>query len=70
MKATPIMTLRELALHLKIGEKTVYTLAQRGELPGFKVGGQWRFRSLDIERWIDLQTTAPTEARPRPRSGR
>ena len=36
-------------------EKTAYTMAQRGELPGFKVGGQWRFKRADIDRWIEEQ---------------
>lgn len=48
-----ILTLKEVAALLKVAEKTTYTMAQRGELPGFKVGGQWRFRRADIESWID-----------------
>lgn len=50
-----ILTIRELAALLKIGEKTAYTMAQRGELPGFKVRDQWRFRRADINAWIDKQ---------------
>jgi len=47
-----ILTIRELAALLKIGEKTAYTMAQNGELPGFKVRDQWRFRRADIDAWI------------------
>ena len=50
-----VLTIRELANLLKIGEKTAYTMAQAGELPGFKVRGQWRFRRTDIETWIHSQ---------------
>lgn len=50
-----VLTIKELANLLKIGEKTAYTMAQGGELPGFKVRGQWRFRRLDIETWIHSQ---------------
>ena len=50
-----ILTIREVAALLKIGEKTAYTMAQSGELPGFKVRGQWRFRRAEIDRWIDQQ---------------
>lgn len=50
-----ILTIREVAAHLKIGEKTAYTMAQSGELPGFKVRGQWRFRRIELDRWIDEQ---------------
>lgn len=47
-----ILTIRELAALLKIGEKTAYTMGQSGELPGFKVRDQWRFRRADIDAWI------------------
>ena len=35
-----ILTLPEVAQLLKVAERTVYTMAQKGELPAFKVGGQ------------------------------
>ncbi len=50
---TDILTIRELSDYLKIGEKTVYRLAAAGDLPGFKVGGSWRFRKADIDHWIE-----------------
>lgn len=53
-----ILTLPEVAQLLKVAEKTVYTMAQRGEIPAFKVRGQWRFRRLDLDQWIDHQKTA------------
>ena len=49
------MTVRDVARHLNVDEKTVYRLAQRGQLPGFKVAGTWRFKRVDIEDWIDRQ---------------
>jgi len=51
-----ILKLPEVAQLLKIAEKTVYTMAQKGELPAFKVGGQWRFRRTDLDAWIDAKT--------------
>jgi excisionase family DNA binding protein len=48
-----ILTLPEVARLLKVAEKTVYTMAQRGALPAFKVGGQWRFKRADIDAWIE-----------------
>ena len=50
-----IMTIRELAVFLKIKEKTAYKLVAEGKLPGFKVGGAWRFKRNDLEVWIDRQ---------------
>ncbi len=53
-----ILTLPEVARLLKVADKTVYTMAQKGQLPAFKVRGQWRFKRVDIDRWIVQQKTA------------
>jgi excisionase family DNA binding protein len=50
-----ILKLRDVAALLKVGEKTVYSMAQTGELPAFKVRGQWRFSRKDIDAWIEQQ---------------
>ena len=50
-----ILTLKEVAKYLKLAEKTAYKLAAEGKLPGFKVGGSWRFKEEDIEVWIAEQ---------------
>lgn len=50
-----ILTLKEVAAYLKLAEKTAYRLASEGKLPGFKVGGSWRFKYEDLELWIDEQ---------------
>jgi excisionase family DNA binding protein len=58
-----ILTIREVASLLKIGEKTTYTMAQSGQLPGFKVRGQWRFRRADIDAWITRNVTGDIDPR-------
>jgi excisionase family DNA binding protein len=50
-----ILTLKEVAVYLKLAEKTAYRLAAEGKLPGFKVGGSWRFKESDIDEWIEKQ---------------
>ncbi len=50
-----ILTLKEVAEYLKLAEKTAYRLAAEGKLPGFKVGGSWRFKCVDVHSWIELQ---------------
>ena len=50
-----ILTLKEVAKYLKLAEKTAYRLTAEGRLPGFKVGGSWRFKQSDIEAWIKKQ---------------
>jgi excisionase family DNA binding protein len=51
-KPEPAMTVRDVAATLNVDEKTIYRLAQRGDLPGFKVAGAWRFQREDLQRWI------------------
>jgi excisionase family DNA binding protein len=53
-----ILTLKEVAEYLKLAEKTAYRLAAEGKLPGFKVGGSWRFKREDIESWIEKSKTS------------
>lgn len=50
-----IFTIREVSSYLELAEKTSYRLASEGKLPGFKVGGSWRFRKSEIDRWIVKQ---------------
>ena len=50
--ADEILTIREVAELLKLNEKTAYKLAFAGEIPGFKVGGSWRFERQAIASWI------------------
>lgn len=50
-----ILKVGDVAKLLKVGHKTVYTMAQSGGLPAFKVRGQWRFSRKDIDQWIDRQ---------------
>jgi excisionase family DNA binding protein len=48
-----VLTALELAGYLRIHPTTVYKLAKRGELPAFKVGGDWRFNRASIEKWLE-----------------
>lgn len=56
--AEEILTLKDVATYLKLAEKTAYKLAAEGKLPGFKVGGSWRFKKSDIENWIEAKKTS------------
>ena len=53
-----ILTISDVSNLLKVSEKTLYGLAQKGDLPGFKVGGQWRFQRAAINSWIQVKTQA------------
>ncbi len=45
----------EMPTVLEVADKTVYTMAQQGETPAFKVRGQWRFRRADTDAWMGSQ---------------
>ena len=52
---TDVMTIKEVSEYLKLNEKTAYRLSSEGKIPGFKVGGSWRFRKSEIDKWIVQQ---------------
>lgn len=47
-----ILTIRDVATYLKLPVSTVYRLAERRELPGHKVGRQWRFHKSILDDWF------------------
>lgn len=53
-----IFTLDEVSAYLKAGKRTVYRLAQSGEIPAFKLGGTWRFRRTELDSWIAAEIAA------------
>lgn len=55
MSNEEVLKLKEVASLLKVGEKTVYSMSKSGELPAFKVRGQWRFSRKDLDSWIERQ---------------
>jgi len=48
-----ILSVDDAAKYLKVKSTTIRRQAERGNLPGFKIGNRWRFRMKDIERFID-----------------
>lgn len=64
-----IMTIEEVAQYLRVSERTVYEWAQKGEIPGGKIGTAWRFKRPEVERWVDARLgtgrrTAPVSEMP------
>ena len=45
-----ILTLRELAEHLKVTDRTILRMLKTGQIQGVKIGGQWRFNGSQIDR--------------------
>lgn len=51
------LSVEDVAKRFGVNPTTVYRLAQRGALPGFKVGVQWRFSRAMLESWVADQVT-------------
>lgn len=47
-----ILTIEEAADFLRIGKRSLYKLAQAGEIPGKKVLNKWRFEKESLKTWI------------------
>ena len=52
----PMMTVAELSDYLSLSPRSVYRLV--GDLPAIRVGGRWRFRVSDVEKWLLKQRRA------------
>ena len=53
-----IMTIEEVATYLRVSERTVYDWAQKGDLPGGKLGTTWRFKRDDVENWVNSRLSS------------
>jgi len=51
-----LMTTAEVARWLEISPRTVCLWAELQEIPGFKLGHQWRFRERDIRQWLEKRS--------------
>jgi excisionase family DNA binding protein len=56
MQMEEIMTPSEVAALLKIHLKTVYKLAEKGVIPGNRIGRSWRFSRNDV---LELVSSKP-----------
>ena len=50
--AATVMTVRELAAYLQVHQSTIYRLLKRLDLPGFKIGSDWRFLKSQVDEWM------------------
>jgi len=53
-----LLNVKDVASLLEVNVRTVYRLINNGQLPAFKLGGQWHMRMRDLEGWIDDQVRA------------
>jgi PTS system nitrogen regulatory IIA component len=59
MEQEQLMDIKEVANYLRVKESTVYTWAQEGILPAFRLGRLWRFRRAEIDAWLESHRRGP-----------
>lgn len=47
-----ILTIKEVAVFLKVKPVTIYKLLNHKKIPGVKISGVWRFQKGLIDEWI------------------
>ncbi|MBI5967400.1 MAG: helix-turn-helix domain-containing protein [Deltaproteobacteria bacterium] len=47
-----ILTPQDAAKYLSVHVRTIYRLAKKGEIPGRKIGGSWRFKKNTLDEWL------------------
>ncbi len=57
-----VMTVNELSDYLRVHRSTIYRLLKKGEIPGFKIGSDWRFNVEAIDQWRLQQGSGVLEA--------
>jgi len=55
LESDEILTVKNLAEHLRVAPETIYRLAKLGQIPHFKVGGSIRFSMKVIQKWTARQ---------------
>jgi excisionase family DNA binding protein len=57
----PLMTSDEVATFLRVDVVTIRRLVNRGELPAYRVGGEYRFTKADLENYLQRQRISGEE---------
>jgi excisionase family DNA binding protein len=46
-----LVTLQEIADHLRVTRSTIHRLLKRNQIPAFRIGRHWRFNFEQVENW-------------------
>ncbi|MEQ1821627.1 MAG: helix-turn-helix domain-containing protein [Fimbriimonadaceae bacterium] len=57
-----LWTVRDAASYLRISGHSLESMADKGEIPGFKVDGRWRFAKATIDEWLKYSQTTKEAA--------
>ncbi len=61
-----VLTVREVSEYLRVHPTTLYRLIRSKQIPGFRVGSEWRFDIETIDRWrVGQEQAVVTVRRPK-----
>ncbi len=49
------LTVSEVSDYLRLKTQKLYKLAQKGGIPAYKFGREWRFKQDRLEQWVEEQ---------------
>jgi excisionase family DNA binding protein len=55
-----IMTTAEVADYLRVHPSTVYKLLRQHNIPAIRIGSDWRFNKLELDKWMARKTRQPS----------
>jgi len=47
------LTLDQVADYLQMSKSSIYKIVQKGRIPAYKVGRQWRFKREEVDTWVE-----------------
>jgi excisionase family DNA binding protein len=60
-----VLTIPEVSEYLRLSRQTIYRMLRRGDIPAFRIGGDWRFNIEDLGHWIEKECQARKSGPPR-----
>lgn len=58
-----LLTVAEVAEHMRVSNMTVYRLIKSGDIPALRVGKNYRIRTKDLTAYLDASVTPVQESR-------
>lgn len=58
-----LMTVKDVAAYLRLGERKVYDLLARREIPAMRMAGKWLFARSQIDAWLAEHAEGPATGR-------
>jgi excisionase family DNA binding protein len=53
-----VLTIHEVSEYLRVSRQTIYRMLRRGDIPAFRIGGDWRFNIEDLGHWVEKGSLA------------